>query len=94
MGAVRDELGIGHEEKEKAARFLLRYWAEETAEGRIHVLAGARLMYRVAWFPLGQPSELNELLYLLDVWDEMSDRREQTAMELLAFAQDLVDRES
>jgi len=92
--AVRDELGIRHEEKEEAARFLLRYLAEETAGQRIDVLAGARLMYRVGWFQLGQPSELNELLYLLILLDEMPEQRGQTAAELLAFARDLVDGES
>src|SRR4051812_31526768 len=40
--AVRDELGIRHEDKEEAAKFLLRYWAQETVEGRIDVLAGSR----------------------------------------------------
>lgn len=92
--AVRDELGIRREEKEEAARFLLRYWAQETAEQRIDVLAGSRLMYRVAWFPLGQPTQLNELLYLLILWDEMPQHRDQTAAELLQFARDLVDRDS
>lgn len=91
---VRDELGIRHENKKEAAKFLLRYWAEETAEQRIDVLAGSRLMYQVAWFPLGQPSQLNELLYLLDVWDEMPQDREQTAADLLHFAQHLVGRDS
>jgi len=92
--AVRDELGIRHEEQEEAARFLLRYWAEETAGQRIDVLAGSRLMYQVGWFPLGQPSQLNELLYLLILWDEMPEQRQQTAAELLQFAQHLVDSES
>jgi hypothetical protein len=92
--AVRDELGSRHENKEEAAKFLLRYWAQETAEGRIDVLAGSRLMYRVGWFPLGQPRELNELVCLLDVWDDMPQRREQTASELLTFARDVVDSES
>jgi hypothetical protein len=91
--AVREELGIEREEPEEAAGFLLRYWGEETAKGRIDVLAGSRLMYRVGWFPLGQPSELNELLYLLILWDEMPEQREQTAAELLQFAQHLVDSE-
>jgi HEAT repeat protein len=36
-----------------------------------------------------QPSQLNELLYLLNVWDEMPQHREQTAVELLQFAQHL-----
>lgn len=48
-------------------------------------------MCRVGWFPLGQPRELNELVYLLDVWDEMPHRREQTASEFLAFARNMVD---
>ena len=91
--AVRNELGIRQEGNEEAARFLLRYWAQETAEQRIDVLTGSRLMYRVGWFPLGQPSHLNELLYLLILWDEMPARRKQTTAELLAFARDLVARE-
>ena len=84
----------GTKRKQEAARFLLRYLAEETAGQRIDVLAGARLMYRVGWFPLGQSSELNELLYLLILLDEMPEQRGQTAAELLAFARDLVDGES
>lgn len=92
--AVRDELSVRHEDEEKAARFLLKYWAQETVEGRIDVLAGSRLMYRAGWFPLGQPAELNELVYLMDVWDEMPQRREQTTAELLVFVRKLLGRES
>ena len=88
---VREELGIPAEDTEEAAPFLLGYRARETAQGRIDVVAGARLMCRVGWFPLGQPKELNELVYLLDVWDEMPHRREQTASEFLAFARNMVD---
>jgi hypothetical protein len=91
---VREELSVRHEDEEEAAKFLLKYWAQEIVGGRIDVLAGSRLMYRVGWFPLGQPRELYELLYLLDLRDEMPHRREQTTAELLAFARDLVDSES
>jgi hypothetical protein len=91
---VRDELSVRHEDDEEAARFLLKYWAQEIVGGRIDVLAGSRLMYRAGWFPLGQPAELNELVYLLDVWDEMPQRREQTTAELLVFVRKLLGRES
>ena len=92
--AVRDELSVRHEDEAEAARFLLKYWAQETVEGRIDILAGSRLMNRVGWFPLRQPAELNELVYLLDLWDEMPQRREQTTAELLAFARNLMGNES
>jgi hypothetical protein len=88
--AVRDELSVRHEDDEDAAKFLLKYWAGEIVGGRIDVLPGSRLMYRVGWFPLGQPTELNELVNLLDVWDEMPQRRERTAYELLGFARTLL----
>lgn len=88
--AVRDELSVRHEGAEDAAKFLLKYWAREIVEGRIDVLLGSRLMYRVGWFPLGQPTELNELVNLLDVWDEMPQLRERTASELLGFARTLL----
>jgi hypothetical protein len=91
---VRDELRVRHEDDEEAARFLLKYWAQEIVGGRIDVLAGSRLMYRAGWFPLGQPAGLNELVYLLDVWDEMPQRREQIASELLDFVRELSGRES
>ncbi|MBT8162957.1 MULTISPECIES: hypothetical protein [Arthrobacter] len=86
---VRGELGIPTESEEEAAVYLLGYWARETTRGRIDVVAGSKLMYEAAWFPLGQPKELNELVYLLDIWDEMPHRREQTAAKLLAFARTL-----
>ncbi|WP_427130746.1 hypothetical protein [Pseudarthrobacter sp. S9] len=91
---VRDELSVRHEDDEEAARFLLKYWAREIIEGRIDLLPGARLMYRVGWFALGQPMELHELVNLLDVWDEMPQRRDQTASELLDFVRKLLDHES
>ncbi|MDP9906697.1 MULTISPECIES: hypothetical protein [Arthrobacter] len=90
--AVRDELSVRHEDDEDAAKFLLKYWAQEIVEGRIDVLPGSRLMCRVGWFPLGQPTELNELVNLLDVWDEMPQRRERTASELLGFARTFLGR--
>jgi len=92
--AVRDELDVQHEDEEAAANFLLNYWAQEMVEGHVDVLPGARLMYRSGWFPLGQPRLLHELVYLLDVWDDMPQRREQTAAELLHFARKLSGRES
>ncbi|WP_426297750.1 hypothetical protein [Arthrobacter sp. R-11] len=91
---VRDELGVRYEDEEEAARFLLKYWAQEIVDGRINVLTGSRLMYRDGWFPLGQPMELYELLYLLDLWDDIPQRREQTASELLGCARKLLGRES
>ena len=51
-------------------------------------------MYRVGWFPLRQPTKLDELVNLLDVWDEMPERREQTASELLDFVWKLLGSES
>ncbi|MBT2538483.1 hypothetical protein [Arthrobacter sp. ISL-69] len=90
---VRDELSVRHEDEEEGARFLLKYWAQEIVEGRIDVLPGSRLMYRAGWFPLGQPMELHELVYLLDVWGDMPQRHEQTASELLHFARKLLGRE-
>jgi hypothetical protein len=47
----------GTEADEEAARFVLKYWAQEIVEGQIDVLTGSRLMYRDGWFPLGQPSQ-------------------------------------
>jgi hypothetical protein len=91
---VRDELSVRYEDEEEAAMFLLNYWAQEIVDGRIDVLTGSRLMYRDGWFPLGQPMELYELLYLLDVWDDLPQRRERTASELLAFTRNLLGRES
>ncbi|MDI2033098.1 hypothetical protein PJL15_00182 [Paenarthrobacter nitroguajacolicus] len=87
---VRLELSHPHENDEDAAKFLLKYWAREIVEGRIDVLPGSRFMYRVGGFPLGQPTELNELVYLLGVWDEMPLRRERTSSELLGFARTLL----
>lgn len=90
---VRDELGVRHEDEEDAAKFLLKYWAQEIVEGRIDALRGSRLMYRSGWFQLGQPMELHELVNLLDVWDDMPQRREQTASDLIHFARELLGLE-
>lgn len=91
---VREELSVWDEDDEEAARFLLKYWAQEIVEGRVDLLSGARLMYRSGWFPLGQPAELNELVYLLDAWDDMPQRREKIDFEILDFVQKFLSRES
>ncbi|MBT2534554.1 hypothetical protein J7E83_20965 [Arthrobacter sp. ISL-48] len=91
---VRDELSVRYEDEEEAARFLLKYWAQEVVDGRIDVLMGSRLMYRAGWFPLGQPTELHELVNLLDDWDDMPQRHERTASELLHFARKLLGLET
>ncbi|MDP5228204.1 MULTISPECIES: hypothetical protein [Arthrobacter] len=88
--AAREELGFRPETDEEAARFLLRHWAQEIAEGRLEVVPGSRRMLRVGWFPLDQPEELVPLLNLLDDWDEIPRFRERIASELLVFAQDYV----
>ena len=87
---VRDELSVRLEDDEEAARFLLKYWSPEVVAGRIDVLSGSRLMCREGWFPLGQPRELHELVNLLDIWDDMPQRREQTASDLIHFARELL----
>ncbi|MEA5453863.1 hypothetical protein SPF06_03930 [Sinomonas sp. JGH33] len=88
--AVREEFGTRREPEEEAARFLLKHWAREIVEGGLDIVEGSRLMQRVGWFPLGRPDMLTGLVYLLDVWDEMPLRREETASELLAFAKELL----
>lgn len=76
------------ENDEEAARFLLKYWAPEIVEGRVDLLSGARLMNRSGWFPLEQPAELNELVYLLDAWDDMPQRREKIDFEILELSRE------
>jgi hypothetical protein len=88
--AARSELGVRDEDDEDAARFLLRYWAQEIVEGRIDVLTGSRLMYREGWFPLGQPTELHGLVNLLDDWEDMPQRCGQIVSELVDFARQLL----
>jgi hypothetical protein len=44
------------------------------------------LVFAEGWLELGQPSELNQLVALMDDWDDMPQQRDATESQIMGAA--------
>lgn len=88
---VRDELGKPFEDDVLARRILVRRWLQQIVDGSLDPHTGANDVLGLAWFALGQPSELNPLRADRDFWDEFPERRDEIQRALLDDAHRILD---
>ncbi|SDS94338.1 hypothetical protein SAMN04489743_1272 [Pseudarthrobacter equi] len=83
---ARQELGRPFEDDSVARRVLVRNWLHEIVDGTLAPRTGAGLTFREGWLALGQPTELDHLVVLMDDWDDMPRNREDICGQIVAAA--------
>lgn len=73
---TRQELDKPFEDDGVARRVLVRTWLGEIVEGKLPARTGVGLIFGQGWLELGQPTELDYLVALMDDWDDMPQKRD------------------
>jgi hypothetical protein len=83
---ARGELGKPFEDDGLARRILVRSWLSAISGGTLAPRTGVGLVFAEGWLELGQPSELNQLVALMDDWDDMPQQRDATESQIMGAA--------
>lgn len=83
---ARQELGKSFEDDSVARRILVRSWLHEIVDGTLTPRTGVGLIFGEGWLALGQPTELDHLVVLMDDWDDLPRNREDICGQIVAAA--------
>lgn len=83
---ARQELGKPFDDDSVARHLLVGSWLREIVDGTLAPRTGLGLIFGKGWLALGQPTELDHLVALMDNWDDMPQNREDICSRIMDAA--------
>ena len=83
---ARKELEKPVEDDGVARHILVRRWLGEIVGGSLAPRTGVGLVFGEGWLLLGQPTELDHLVALMDDWDDMPQKRDVIGTQIMDAA--------
>jgi len=67
---------------------LVRAWLGDIVDGTLKPRRGVGLIFGQGWLKLQHPKELDQLVALMDYWDDMTQDRDVICGEIIAAARE------